>query len=136
MNVERCIEIHNEILRYGWVNSGHNASQFEVAAKPWISYFGDNGRAMLSDLTSELGQFLQQARVLFNEPGELGAYSFFFWIDNLAAPGNMFEQEEMWEMWTDDAAGDKFPPKREYETKRFLVLYTLNQLASHHVGLV
>lgn len=135
MNVERCIELHNEILRHGWVNSGHDPSQFETAAKPWISDFGDNGRAMLSDLTPELGQFLQQARVISREPGESGAYSFFFWVKNLAAPGDMFELEELWEMWTDGVAYDEIP-MREYETKRFLVLYNLNLLASHYVGLV
>ncbi|KAJ4365766.1 hypothetical protein N0V83_008386 [Neocucurbitaria cava] len=54
MNVERCIELHNEILRYGWVNSGHDVSQFETAAKPWMSFFGDDGLAILPDLAPEL----------------------------------------------------------------------------------
>jgi len=132
MNVERCIELHNEILCLGWVNSGHNRSQFETVAKPWMNYFGDGELAILPDLAPELGHFLQQARIIFNEPDESGGYSFFFWVDNLAAPGNLFEFEEMWEMNLDH----EMHLKREYEVKRYLVLYTLNQLAHHNVGLV
>ncbi|CAO2656567.1 Nn.00g053700.m01.CDS01 [Neocucurbitaria sp. VM-36] len=136
MNVERCIELHNEILRHGWVNSGHDPSQFGSAARPWVSYFndfGDAGQAILPDLVPELGQFLQQARIVEYEPDRSGGYSFFFWVDNLARPGNMFEYEEMWEMILDKPYK---PMKCKYEAKRFIVLYTLNQLASHHVGLV
>ena len=135
MNVERCIELHNEILRHGWVKSGHDPSQFETADKPWMNYLGDDELAILPDFIPKLGQFLQQARIIFDKPDESGGYSFFFWVDNLAAPGNMFEYEEMWEMWL-DMHYDGMPPKREYEPKRFMVLYTLNQLASHVVGLV
>lgn len=135
MNVERCIELHNEILRYGWVNSGHDLSQFETAAKPCMSFFGDDGLAILPDLAPELGQFLQQVRVLFNEPEVSRGYSFFFWVDNLAHPGDMFRYEEMWEMSL-DFHYEGMPAKREYEVRRFILLYPLNQLVSHHVGLV
>src|SRR3954452_22858279 len=105
MNVERCIELHNEILRHGFVNSGHDSSQFEKATEPWISYFGNRGRAILSDITPELGQFLQQARIIFTEPGEDGPYSFFFWVNNLAVPEEIFEYEDMFEMDSGDLAG-------------------------------
>lgn len=135
MNVSRCIELHNEILRHGWAYAGHDPSQFEAAAKPWMSYFGDDGLAILPDLVPELGQFLRQARIIFDEPDESGGYSFFFWVNNLAVPGNMFEFEVMWEMVL-DVHYNEMLEEGEYEPKRFMVLYTLNQLAGHNVGLV
>jgi hypothetical protein len=33
MNVERYIVPHNEILHYGWFNSGHDLSRFEAECK-------------------------------------------------------------------------------------------------------
>jgi hypothetical protein len=136
MNVERCVKLHNEILLHGWVNSGHDLSQFEIFAKPWMSYFGDDELEILPDLVPELQQFLHEARVIFEDPDKCGgAFSFFFWVDNLAAPGNMFEYDEMWDM-TLDCNYDVEPLRCEFEANRFMVLYSLNQLASHVVGLV
>lgn len=135
MNVERCIELHNKILRHGWVHSGHDISQFETVARSWMSHFGDDELGILPDLVPEVRQFLQQARIVFNEPDKSGGFSFFFWVDNLAAPGNFFAVEEMVEMAL-DPVDDTVPVKCEYEEKRFLLLYTLNQLASHNVGLL
>jgi hypothetical protein len=100
-----------------------------------MDYFGDDELGVLPDLVPELSRFLQEARVIFDEPDKHGVLSFFFWVDNLAAPGNMFEYEEMWEILL-DIDHDEEPMKCKFETQRFLVLYSLNPLASHVVGLV
>ncbi|KAH6621816.1 hypothetical protein C7974DRAFT_211571 [Boeremia exigua] len=134
MNVERCIKLHNEILRHGWVHSGHNISQFETVARSWMSHFGDD-EGILANLVPEIRQFLQQAQIILSEPDKAGGFSFFFWVNNLAAPGNLFGFEEMVEMVL-DPVDDTVPMKCEYKEKRFILLYTLNQLASHNVGLL
>jgi hypothetical protein len=136
MNVERCIKLHNEILLHGWTNSGHDLSQFEIFAKPWMSYFGDDELGVLPGLVPELRQFLQEARFIPGDPDKCGGpFHFFFWVDNLAAPGNLFEYEESWDMMLDSKHGNE-PLRCEYEANRFIVLYSLSLLESHVVGLV
>jgi hypothetical protein len=135
MNVERCIELHNEILLHGWVSSGHDIFRFEAVAKSWMSHFGDDELGILPDLVPEIRRFLQQARIISDDPGKSCGFSFFFWVNNLTVPGNFFEFEDMLEMAL-DPADDTLHMKCEYEEKRFLLLYTLNQLASHNIGLL
>lgn len=83
----------------------------------------------------EIRRFLQQAQIIFSEPDKAIRFHFFFWVNNLAAPGNLFAFEEMVQMAL-DPVDDTTLLRCEYEKKRFLLLYTLNQLASHSVGLL
>ncbi|KAJ4346148.1 hypothetical protein N0V95_005651 [Ascochyta clinopodiicola] len=122
MNVERCIELHNEILRHGWVHSGHDISQFETVARSWMSHFGDDELGILSDLVPEIREFLQQARIILDEPDKSGGFSLFFWVDNLAAPGNIFAFEEQLEMAldpVDDTVPMKFAKPEKHPKSHF-----------------
>lgn len=130
MNVERCVELHNEILRHGWTHSGHDLAQFETAAIPWYSCFYENELRTFSDLVPELRQFLQEARMIT----DVECYNFFFWVSGPANLEYMFEFEEMWECALDE--DNEKEPSLEYEKKRYILLYPLNQLASHQVGLL
>lgn len=60
-----------------------------------MSRLGDNEVRILPDLVPEFRQALEQARMIFNEPDKSGGFFFFFWVANLAAPGNSFKLEEI-----------------------------------------
>jgi hypothetical protein len=121
MNVERCVALHNEILRSGWVSSGRSLETLESTSKTWFDTFGDDAEAVRAQLAPDLVRFLQQARVI-HDPEFAADLPFFYWLQNLASPNFMFEQAED---WSDDG-----------EDGRFLVLYEMNNFTGHWCGLV
>ena len=93
MNVNRCLALHHEILQHGWLGSGRSLSSLERNCKTWFNTFGEEAEAIRSDLASDLIKFLEQARFSYDWENEKHV-NFFYWVDNLAGPESMFEQEE------------------------------------------
>ncbi|CAO2656576.1 Nn.00g053790.m01.CDS01 [Neocucurbitaria sp. VM-36] len=121
MNVERCIALHDEILRQGWVGSGRSPESLESTCKTWFDTFGDEADAVRSDLAPDLVKFLTHARVVYDP--EFGVdLHFFYWVQNLASPDFMFEQAE------------DLPDQGE--NGRVLVLYAMSNFTGHFCGLV
>ena len=118
MNVDRCIALHNEILRHGWVGSGRSVESLESSCQTWFDTFSDAAEAVRADLAPDLVQFLQHARVICDPEAKVDLF-FFYWVQNLADPGFMFEQEDDWP-----------------EEGRLLVLYAMSNFTGHFCGLV
>ena len=104
MNVERCISLHNEIVRHGWVGSGRSADTLASHSKSWFQVFGEEAEAERSALSPDLVQFLEQVQIPRVE--EEGFYpEFFYWVQGLSHPEYMFEFEDM--LWDYDYKNDK-----------------------------
>ena len=104
MNVERCISLHNEIVRHGWVGSGRSPDTLASHSKSWFEVFGDEAEAERSNLSPGLIQFLEQVQIPRVE--EEGLYpEFFYWVQGLSHPEYMFEIEDM--LWDYDYENDK-----------------------------
>ena len=104
MNVERCISLHNEIVRHGWVGSGRSADTLASHSKSWFEVFGDEAEAERSNLSPGLIQFLEKIQIPRIE--EEGFYpEFFYWVQGLSHPEYMFEFEDM--LWDYDYTNDK-----------------------------
>jgi hypothetical protein len=129
MEVERCIELHNEILRHGWIGSGRSPNIFEANCPKWSDHYGADAEAVRSDLSPDLADFLKQARIPVVPNAE---FSFSYWVSDLAGPELLFEFEELFAIHGDDAAwaGD------DDLGKRFVLLYSMNDFGSHRLGLV
>ena len=103
MNVERCISLHNEIVRDGWVGSGRSPDTLASHSKSWFEVFGDEAEAERSNLSPNLIQFLEQIQIPRVE--EEGFYpEFFYWVQGLSHPEYMFEFEDMF--WDYDYKND------------------------------
>jgi len=103
MNVERCISLHNEIVRHGWVGSGRSPDTLASHSKSWFEVFGDEAEAERSNLSPNLIQFLEQIQIPRVE--EEGFYpEFFYWVQGLSHPEYMFEFEDMF--WDYDYKND------------------------------
>lgn len=76
MDVERCVALHNEILRSSWTSSGRESDSLESACHTWFDTFGDEAEAVCPDLAPDLVTFLQRARVIYGL--ETGVHLDFF----------------------------------------------------------
>lgn len=130
MQVERCVALHNEILRHGWIGSGRNADTFETNCPSWFDYCGTHAEAVRNDLAPDLMEFLKQARIPVLPSGS--EFSFSYWVAGLAGPELMFESEETFTTHVDDAAD---ADDKDWE-KRFVLLYMMNDFGSHGLGLM
>lgn len=129
MEVERCIELHNEILRHGWIGSGRSPDIFEANCPKWTNYYGADAEAVRSNLSPDLANFLKQARIPVVPDAE---FSFSYWVSDLAEPGFLFDFEQQFASHGDDAAG----ADDDDWGKRFVLLYAMNDFGSHRLGLV
>ncbi|KAI4614255.1 uncharacterized protein J4E87_009653 [Alternaria ethzedia] len=104
MNVERCISLHNEIVRHGWVGSGRSPDTLASHGKSWFQVFGEEAEAERSNLSPDLVQFLEQVQIPRVE--EEGFYpEFFYWVQGLSHPEYMFEFEDM--LWDYDYTNEQ-----------------------------
>jgi hypothetical protein len=118
MNVERCLALHDEILRLGWVGSGRSLESLESNCKTWFDMYGAEAEAFRSKLAPDLVEFLEHARIMCDaESG--GDLFFFYWVQNLASPEFMIELEDCFE-----------------EHGQCLVLYAMSNFNGHFCGLV
>jgi hypothetical protein len=126
MDVERCIELHNQILRYGWIGSGRSPDLFEVSCRTWDDYHGTEAAAVHSNLTPDLVKFLKHARIA--DIAETTEFSFFYCVNDLASPGLMFDTEETF-------VAQGYEEDQDWGG-RYLNLYTMNDFGSHRLGLM
>jgi len=76
MQVERCVELHNQILRYGWIGSGNSPDLFEANCKIWDHAHGAEAEAVYPHLVPDLVKFLKHARIAYIP--ETKQHSFFY----------------------------------------------------------
>jgi hypothetical protein len=120
MNVDKCVARHHKILQHDWLGVGRSLSSFERNCKSWFDTFGEEAEAVRANLASDLITFLEQARYSYDWENEK-YINFFYWVDNLAGPDRMFEQEGYFQ---------------DHGEKRYLILYTMNSYHNHPCGLV
>lgn len=113
MNVDRCVQLHNDIVRLGWEALGRNTP---VEPTTWFERHGEGAKSVISSLSDDLVAFLKQAHEV--DEGR----SFFYYVNGLNYPGGLFEFY-------------KISPLRTSPT-RYVQLYVANNIASHPVGLM
>jgi hypothetical protein len=122
MDVDKCVELHNKILKHGWVHSGKTIEDFEQNCQTWFEYHGEQAEAISDLLSPDLIAFLEQAYEIDCEDG----HSFFYFVSGLSGPGNIQEQMEVLNSACEE----------EGET-RYVLLYVMNySFGSHPVGLM
>lgn len=108
MDVDACVNLHNEILTIGWEGRGNDASDL---GQSWFEYYGDEAEEIRDRLSPDLIAFLERAWEVGDD------HSFFYYVSGLHHPSNMFGEEET-------------------EESRYLTLYAANDIAEHPVGLM
>ncbi|KAL5371630.1 hypothetical protein DPSP01_014129 [Paraphaeosphaeria sporulosa] len=81
MNVSRCIELHNEIVRLGWEGMGRLPEDFHP--QTWFEHHGQAAQNVRGKLSSELIAFLEGAY----EMSDSSQY-FHYYASALMAPGD------------------------------------------------
>jgi hypothetical protein len=108
MEVERCISLHNEILRIGLEGSGKDAN---ALGQSWFTRHGEHAADIRNRLSPELIAFLNGAQEVEDN------HSLFYFVAGLQDPSTMFAEE--------NSDGD-----------RYLTLYAANDIADHPDGLM
>ena len=124
-DVERCIELHNQLVQIGWQGSGQDFDNAGI--KTWWDMYGAecDKQELTPRLTPEIIDFLKGAL----EPGKdkTGVNSpyqnFFYYVSGLAMP-----QSFLSEMFILDGL-DEEPP-------RYVLLYRVTNLISHPLGIL
>ncbi|KAF2635500.1 hypothetical protein P280DRAFT_411396 [Massarina eburnea CBS 473.64] len=116
LNIDRCVELHTEILRLGWQGMGRDPQNFET--KNWFDTYGTEADKMRKYLSKELVAYLERA-------GVSNDWSFHWYVYGLQHPDYIFFWDEL------------FSWKGGYmDKKRYVVLYGANDISEHQVGLV
>jgi hypothetical protein len=120
MDVDKCVTLHNKILRLGYLGSGKSVEQFEQECRPWLDCIGDDIEKVSGKLTSDLLAFLEGAYMGGDR------HAFFFYVGGLNGPSCLFEMAEcLNSIFSND------------DQTRFVALYGMNLFpASHRCGLV
>jgi hypothetical protein len=108
MDVDRCVDLHNEILTIGWEGRGNDADDL---GQSWFEYYGEDATNVRDRLSPDLIAFLKRAWEVGDD------HSFFYFVAGLNHPSNMFSEAS-----PDDT--------------RYLTLYAANDIAEHPDGLV
>ncbi|KUJ13267.1 uncharacterized protein LY89DRAFT_784998 [Mollisia scopiformis] len=124
-DVDRCIELHNQITRIGWGGSGQNPEGDEMQTW-WEMYGADCDEQDLTPrLIPEVIDFLKGA--LQPDPDETGSDSpyqnFFYYIQGLAIPETILSENFILEGLDED------PP-------RYVLLYHVTDLKTHPCGII
>jgi hypothetical protein len=119
MNIDKCVALHNQILKHGWLGSGRTIEDFEQECKTWFDLWGDEAEALRNTLSPDLVAFLERAYATHAD------HSFFYYVSGLDYPSGLFEAAEcISECYSQD------------DRTRYVVLYHMNRFGSHNVGLV
>lgn len=137
MDIERCVELHNKILRHGYIGTGKDPNEFGTHGLPcrYLSRYIDTLEDVSDDISDDLLAFFSQARTspdhptTYDESGHLPANrSFAFHPLDSGLPGPRALSGDT-ETWIHDVE-----PGNE---KIYLTLYHPNSDAgSHPLGLV
>ncbi|KAK6844433.1 hypothetical protein PG995_014543 [Apiospora arundinis] len=130
MDYVRCAELHNRILEIGWArpgkqltigdgtdNKNHPGAHVPQKHPNWFQHWGKRAEAMRPRLSQDLTAFLERAWVSGDD------HSFFFYVNDLTPPNEMWAHEENFVRNPDDI-------------DRYLTLYSANVYSSHPDGLV
>jgi hypothetical protein len=107
MNVNRCVALHNEILAIGWQGRGNDDGDL---GQSWFVFYGEDAEDMRDYLSPDLVAFLERAWEVGDD------HSFFYYVSGLNHPTAMFSEH--------------------LKDRRFLTLYTANDIAEHPDGLI
>jgi hypothetical protein len=119
MDVDKCVELHNKILKHGWLESGKTTEDFERDCKTWFDHWSEEADALRNTLSPDLVAFLERAYVTNTD------HSFFYYVDGLWSPNMLIEEATIFnECYSED------------DPTRYIVLYAMNDFASHQVGLM
>ncbi|KAJ2988999.1 hypothetical protein NUW58_g3691 [Xylaria curta] len=112
----RCAKLHNWLVGHAWVADGRSLDELERPS--FFQHYGEEANEIAERLEPSLISFLQSVVVSGDLP------PFFFWVEGIATPGDIFSAQEFFE-------GDEDAPNR------FLTLYTTNTgLGEHGLGLI
>lgn len=139
MNIDRCVELHNEIFREGCKLSGLNVSAFET--KNWfevVAEYDNKARDLrpedlrLKDvrplLSKEVGQFLE--RVYANND-----WTFAYWVEGMMPPERI--ANNLMNFKTGPGTYGKPKVRKKKGIARYLTLYgTSWGMVSHSEGLM
>jgi hypothetical protein len=114
MEVDRCVELHNEIVRLGWEGLGRDASSRPPAT--WFEFYGAEAETVRGSLSDDVKAFLEQA----HQVGE--GQSLFYYVGALSHPSLIFDFNELAFL--------------EASPTRYVLLYIANNIAAHPMGLV
>jgi hypothetical protein len=136
MNIERCVALHNEILKYGWLNSGRSAEDFNSKCKTWFDTYAESSEHFepehfqnaLTHLSPDLIRFFKQAWD-FWEPG----FQFFYWVRGLSSPDFMVQMSEHFKYRgiMNESIRDEVP-----WNNRYVLLYPMSNFTGHFMGLM
>ncbi|KAI0547409.1 hypothetical protein F4679DRAFT_597645 [Xylaria curta] len=117
LDYERCAKLHNSLVEHAWVADGRLLDDLE--RRSFFEHYGDEANDIADRLDPSLVAFLNSIIVPEDPP------SFFFWIEGIAPPAEIF------------SAHDMFLDCEDEEPGRFLTLYTTNiGLGEHKLGLI
>jgi hypothetical protein len=108
MDVDRCVNLHNEILTIGWEGRGNDAGDL---GQSWFEHYGEEAENIRDRLSPDLIAFLERAWEVGDD------HSFFYYVNGLHHPTHMFDEEEP-------------------EENRYVTLYAANDIAEHPIGLM
>jgi hypothetical protein len=115
MDVGRCVELHNEIVRLGWEGLGRKIEDFE--RRSWFDFHGTGAEGIRGSLTSDVINFLERAHEVDDEQ------SFSYYVAGLNYPDRLIASDVA------ILAGEENPT-------RYLVLYIANDIPSHQLGVM
>jgi hypothetical protein len=131
MNVTRCIELHNEIVRLGWEGMGRSPEDFHP--QTWFEHHGQAAQTARGKFSPDLVAFLQgafevESRANFHYYATALLYpgdNMFAFIDSVCSPTWVSEYEQH--------HGDL---QEVAGAGRYVRLYFASSLSSHPEGLM
>ncbi|PVH95813.1 hypothetical protein DM02DRAFT_689331 [Periconia macrospinosa] len=109
MEVDRCVGLHNEIMKIGWEARSNDASALNQS---WFGYYRQDAENIRERLSPELIAFLERAWVV----GDGHDHSFFYYVCGLHHPNHFF---------SDNSSGSSN-----------VTLYAANDIGEHPDGLM
>ncbi|KAL1608035.1 hypothetical protein SLS60_002974 [Paraconiothyrium brasiliense] len=137
MNVARCIELHNEIVRLGWEGMGQAPEDFHP--KTWFEHHGGAAQKARRKFSSDLVQFLQGAYEVPESNQQHGVQYFHYYATALLSPGDdMFALLDglCKPTWVNQYEQHHGNLKDGGGLGRYVRLYYANNLVSHPEGLI
>ncbi len=117
LDYERCAKLHNRLVEHAWVADGRLLDDLE--RRSFFEHYGDEANDIADRLDPSLVAFLKSVIVPEDPP------PFFFWVEGIAPPAEIFSAYEMFQDYEEAGPG------------RFLTLYTTNPgLGGHSLGLI
>jgi hypothetical protein len=131
MNVTRCIELHNEIVRLGWEGMGRSPDDFHP--QTWFEHHGQAAQTARTSLSPDLVAFLQGAYEVTSST------NFHYYASALLYPGDdmfAFLDGACSPTWVSQYDQHQGGLHTVAGLGRYVRLYFANSLSSHPEGLM